>query len=62
MVSRIDDIDVGECLRQVLGLAHMVDDLAHRPEGRHRHEVRLHETAGGVLRIFEVALERGAIA
>ena len=33
-----------------------------RPERRHRHEVRLHETAGGLLGIFEVALERGAVA
>ena len=32
------------------------------PERRHRHEVRLHQTAGGILRIFEVALQRGAIA
>ena len=43
-------IDVGERLRQVLGLAHVVDDLADRPERRHGHEVRLHETAGGLFR------------
>jgi len=38
-----------------------VDDLAYGPERRHRHEVRLHETAGGVLGVFEVALECRAI-
>ena len=49
-------------LGQVLGLAHVVDDPADRPERRHRHEIRLHETAGGLFRIFQVALERGAVA
>src|SRR5262245_39403560 len=39
----------------------MVDHLADGPERRHRDEVRLHETAGRILGIFEVALEGRAI-
>ena len=57
MVCRVDNVDVGECLRQVLGLAHVVDHLPHGPERRHRHEVRLHETAGRFLGVLQVALE-----
>ena len=62
VIGRIDHIDVGEGLGQLLGLAHVVDHLPDRPERRHRHEIRLHETAGRLLRVLEVALQRGAIA
>ena len=57
MMRRVDDVDVGERLGQVVGLAHVVDHLPDRPEGRHGHEIRLHETAGRFLGILQVALE-----
>ena len=59
---RIDDEDLRERLGQVLGIAHEVDDLADRPERRHRHEVGLHQAAGGLFRIEQVALQRRAVA
>ncbi len=62
MEARIDDEDLRERLGQVLGVAHEVDDLADRPERRHGHEVGLHQAAGGLFRVEEVALQRGAVA
>ena len=46
---------------EVVGIAHVVDHLPNRPERRHRHEVSLHETAGRLLGVLEIALHRGTI-
>ena len=61
--GRIDDEQLGERLRQIIGrrIAHRVDDVADGPVGRGGDEIRLHQAAGGVFRIVEVALDRGAI-
>ena len=40
----------------------MVNDVTYGPEWCHSHEVRLHETAGGFFRVFEVALNGLAVA
>ena len=61
MVARIDDEHFVEAVGQVLGLAHVVDRLADRPERRHGDEIGLHDAAGGVLGIFEAPLERRAL-
>ncbi len=58
----IDDEDLRERVRQIVGVARVVDDLADGPVGRDGDEIRLHEAAGGLLGIFEVALERDALA
>ncbi len=62
MEARVDDEDLREGVGQILGLAREVDDLADRPERRHRHEVGLHQAAGGLLRIKQVALQRSTVA
>jgi hypothetical protein len=62
VIAGIDHVDVGEGLGQLLGLAHVVDDPADRPERWHRHEIRLHETAGSLLRVLEVALQRDPLS
>ena len=58
----IDDENLRERLRQILGFAREVDDLLHRPERRHGDEVRLHQAARGLLGIEQVALQGGALA
>ena len=58
----IDDEYLRERLGQILGVAREIDDLADGPERRHRHEVGLHQAAGGLLRIEQVALQRRAVA
>ena len=58
---RVDDEDLREALGQIVGVAHVVDDLSDRPERGDRHEVGLHQAPGGLFGIFEVAFERGAI-
>ena len=51
-VLRVDDVDLVEVVRHVgAGLAHVVDGLAHGPEGRQRHALALHQAAGAVLGI-----------
>jgi hypothetical protein len=61
-VGWVDDVDFVEGLGQVLAApAGVVDRLADAPEFRHRHEFRLHQTAGGVLFIGEAALEFGPV-
>ena len=62
MKSRIDDEDLRERLGQIRGVAREVDDLPDRPERRHGHEVGLHQAAGGLLGIEQVALHGGPIA
>ncbi len=62
MKTGIDDEDLRERLRQILGLAREVDHLLHRPERRHGDEIRLHQAAGGLLGIEQVALQGGAVA
>ena len=57
-MAGVDDEELVELVGQVLGLAHVVDDLADRPRRRHGDEVRLHQAAGGILRVFEAALQR----
>ncbi len=59
--ARIDDVKLGELVRQPLVLAHEVDGLADRPERRHGDEIRRHQPAGGILRIFQTALQRDAL-
>ena len=58
----IDHEDFGEGLRQVLCLAHVVDEAADGPERGRGHELRLHETAGRLFGIFEVAFKGRAVA
>ncbi len=58
MVGGIDHEHLVEAVGKVVGLAHIVDRLPHRPERRHGDEIGLHEAAGGVLGIFEAPLER----
>ena len=41
----------------LVGVAHDVDRLARRPERRRGDECRLHQAAGGILRIIERALQ-----
>ena len=62
-VRRIDDEDLEEGLRQMLlvGVAHDVDRLARGPERRRGDEGRLHQAAGGILRIVERALQLNPI-
>ena len=60
-VGRIDDEDLVEAVGQIGRLAHVVDGLADGPERRHRDELGLHPPAGGVFRIVQAALERGAL-
>ena len=57
----IDDEDLVEGFRQVLGLAHEVDRLPDRPERRHGDELGLHAPPGAVFRVVEGALERDAL-
>ena len=49
--------------RQILlrRVAQKIDHLPGGPERRRRHQRRLHQTAGGIFRIFEAALERDAL-
>ena len=54
----IDRVDLVEPVRQIGGVAHVVDRLAHGPVRRHRDELRLHPPAGGVFRIKQAALQR----
>ena len=61
MEARIDDVELGELVRQARLLAHEVDRLPDRPERRHGDELRRHPPAGGILRIVEAALERDAL-
>ena len=57
MKGRIDDEDLIEAVGQILGVAHIVDGLPHRPERRHGDEIGLHDAAGRVLGIFEAPLD-----
>ena len=61
MIGRIDDEDFIEAVGEVFGHAHEIDRLPHRPERRHGDEIGLHDAAGGILGIFEAALELGAL-
>ncbi len=61
MIGGIDHEDLVEAVGQIVGLAHVVDRLPDRPERRHGDEIGLHDAAGGVLGIFEAALERDAL-
>ena len=60
-MGRIDDVEFVEALRQVGGLAHVVDGLPDRPERRHRDEFGLHAPPGGILRVVQDALDRDAL-
>ena len=57
VVLYIVDEHLVEAVRQILRVAHVVDGLPHRPEGRHGDEIGLHDAAGGVLGIFEASLD-----
>ena len=57
MKGRIDDEDLVEAVGQILGIAHIIDGLPHRPERRHGDEIGLHDAAGRVLGIFEAPLD-----
>ena len=61
MIAGIDHEHLVEAVGQVLGQTHIVDRLPHRPERWHGNEIGLHDAAGGVLRIFEAAFQRGAL-
>src|SRR5690348_18469227 len=61
VVPWIDDEHFVEAVRQVLGLAHIVDRLADRPERRYGDEIGLHDAAGRVLGIFQAPLECRAL-
>ena len=61
MIGGIDHEDFVEAVGQVVGQAHEVDRLLHRPEGRHGDEIGLHDAAGRVFGIFEAALQRDAL-
>ena len=58
VVARVDDVDLVELVGQVLLGAQVVDRLPDRPERRDGDEIRLHQTAGGILREVEAALQR----
>ncbi len=58
MIGGIDHEKFIKSLGQILRLAHIVDRLPHRPKRRHGDQIGLHHAAGGILRIFEAALQR----
>ncbi len=62
-MRRIDDENLEEGFGQILlrRVAQKIDHLPGGPERRRRHQRRLHQAAGGILRIFETALERDAL-
>ena len=62
VIAGIDDEYLRERLRQILGVAGEIDHLTDGPERRHGNEVRLHEAAGGLFRVQQVALQCGALA
>jgi hypothetical protein len=57
----VDHIEFVEPLRQIGGLAHIVDCLADIPLRRHSDEVGLHSPAGGAFRVVEAAGKRDAL-
>ena len=57
----IHRVDLVKPVRQIGGVAHVVDRLAHGPVRRHRDELRLHPPACGILRIKQAALQRLAL-
>jgi hypothetical protein len=61
LLGVVYDVKLEKPVRQVGGLAHVVDRVADRPVGRHRDELRLHAAAGGVLRIVQDLLDRAAL-
>src|SRR5207249_5384512 len=48
-------------VRQIGGIAHVVDRMANGPVRRHRDELRLHPPACGILRIKQAPLQRDAL-
>ena len=56
-MARIDDVEIVEIVRQVVALAHEVDDFADGPEGRDGDEVALHQPPGAVFREAEAFLQ-----
>ena len=61
LCAGVDHVELEEAVRQIGGLAHVVDGVADGPGRRHRDELGLHAPAGGVLRIVQDALERDAL-
>jgi hypothetical protein len=61
MACGIDHEDLVERLRQVRGVAHVVDGLADGPERRDGDEFALHAPAGAAFGVIERALERHAL-
>ena len=63
VMGRIDHEDLEEGIGQIIvaGVVDMVEGLACGPEGRGCQQGRLHETACGIFRIIQRALQRGAV-
>ncbi len=61
MKCRIDDVDLHEFVGKSRSGPHVVDCLADRPEGGNRHELRLHQSAGGVFGVLQRPAQRCAV-
>ena len=57
----IHRVDLVKPVRQIGGVAHVVDRLAYGPVRRHRDELGLHPPACGIFRIKQAALQRLAL-
>ena len=61
LARAIDHVELEEAVRQVDGLAHVVDGVADRPIRRHGDEFGLHPAPGRGLRIVQDALQLAAL-
>ena len=61
MLFGIHRVDLVKPVRQIGGVAHVVDRPSHGPVRRHRNELRLHPPACGILRIKQAPLQRDAL-
>ena len=61
MLRIVHRVDLVETVRQLRRVSHVVDRLPHGPVRRHRDELGLHPTPGGIFRIKQAALKRDAL-
>ena len=57
----INHIDFHEVIGNITRHPHMVNGLPHRPELRHRHKLRLHQTASRIFRVIQGAVQRRTV-
>ncbi len=61
MVRRIDDEDLPEIGGEILVFAQIIEHVADGPMFGHRDQIALHQAAGGLFRVAQRLLDRGAI-